>query len=123
MGVARIESGGDSPGQAALNNTGTSMGGGGYNAPEQALDTENGDARADIYARGCSLYFRLTGKATYDGDTLMKKLLAHRDKPVPSLRESRPEVPEQIQAVFTRMVAKKIEDRYQTMSEVIADLE
>ena len=122
MGLARIESVGDAPGQAELTNTGTIMGTVDYMAPEQALDTKTADARADIYSLGCSLYYLLSGKATYDGDTLMKKLLAHRDQPIPSIRAVRPEVPEQLEAVFHKMVAKKIEDRYQTMTEVIADL-
>ena len=120
MGLARIA--GDAPGQAELTSTGTVMGTVDYMAPEQALNTKTADARADIYSLGCSLYYLLTGKATYDGDTLMAKLLAHRDKPIPSLRAIRPEVPEQIEAIFSKMVAKKIEDRYQTMTEVIADL-
>ena len=123
MGLARIESVGDAAPQAELTNTGAVMGTVDYMAPEQALNTKTADARADIYSLGCSLFYLLTGKATYDGDTLMKKLLAHRDQPIPSIRAIRPEVPEQVEAVFSKMVAKKVEDRYQTMTEVIADLE
>ncbi len=121
MGLARIAD--DAPGQAELTNTGTVMGTVDYMAPEQALNTKTADARADIYSLGCSLFYLLTGKAAYGGDTLMAKLLAHRDQPIPVLRTIRPEVPEQVEAVFSRMVAKKIEDRYQTMTEVITDLE
>jgi len=120
MGLARIS--GDAPGQAELTNTGTVMGTVDYMAPEQALNTKSADARADIYSLGCSLFYLLTGKATYDGDTLMAKLLAHRDQPIPSIRAIRPEVPEAVEAIFSRMVAKRLEDRYQTMTEVIADL-
>ena len=121
MGLARLSS--DGPQQADLTSTGTIMGTVDYMAPEQALDTKTADARADIYALGCSLFYLLTGKAVYDGDSLMKKLLAHRDQPIPSLRASRPEVTEQVEAVFRKMIAKTVHDRYQTMTEVIAALE
>lgn len=121
MGLARI--GGDAAGQAELTATGAIMGTVDYMAPEQALNTKAADARADIYSLGCSLFYLLTGRATFEGDTMMSKLLAHRDQPIPSLRAERPEVPEQVEALFCKMVAKKIEDRYQTMTAVIADLE
>ena len=121
MGLARID--GESAGQAALTTTGAIMGTVDYMSPEQAMDTKTADARADIYALGCSLYFLLTGKATYEGDTIMKKLVAHREHPIPSLRSARAEVPEQVDAVFKKMIAKKVEDRYQTMTEVITALD
>jgi hypothetical protein len=121
MGLARI--GGDAAGQAELTATGAVMGTVDYMAPEQALNTKTADARADIYSLGCSLFYLLTGKATYHGDTLMAKLLAHREQPIPSIRDVRPEAPEPVEAVFSRMIAKSIEDRYQTMTEVIADLQ
>ncbi|MBS0262697.1 MAG: SUMF1/EgtB/PvdO family nonheme iron enzyme, partial [Planctomycetes bacterium] len=123
MGLARLGADGDDSPQADLTSTGTIMGTVDYMAPEQALDTKSADARADIYALGCSLYFLLTGKATYDGDTVMKKLLAHREQPIPSLRAACPNVSEQLEAVFKKMVAKKVEDRYQSLTDVIAELE
>ncbi len=119
MGLARFDSASDAT-QAELTGSGAVMGTVDYMAPEQALSAKHADARADVYSLGCSLYYLLTGKAAYDGDSMMAKLLAHREQPTPSLG---PEVPEEVQGVFQKMVAKKFEDRYQSMSEVVAALE
>lgn len=123
MGLARIESIGDAAPLAELTNTGAVMGTVDYMSPEQALDTRTADARSDIYSLGCTLFYLLTGQAMYPGNTLMKKLLAHREQPIPSIRALRPEVPEQVEAIFRRMVAKPVAERYQSLSDVIADLE
>jgi serine/threonine protein kinase len=119
MGLARFDSASDAT-QAELTGSGAVMGTVDYMAPEQALSAKHADARADVYSLGCSLHFLLTGRAAYDGDSMMAKLLAHREQPTPSLGI---EVPEEVQAVFQRMVAKKFEERYQSMSEVVAALE
>ena len=123
MGLARLKGEGDATTQAELTSTGAVMGTVDYMSPEQAENTKSADARADIYALGCSLYFLLTGKAAYQGDSLMAKLIAHREFPIPALRASCPHAPEPLQAIFSKMVAKKVEDRYQTMTTVIADLD
>ncbi len=121
MGLARIE--GESAGKAELTSTGAVMGTVDYMAPEQALSTKHADARSDIYSLGITLWYLLTGKSAYDGDSLMAKLLAHRDAPIPSLCTMNSDVPNAVEAVFQKMVAKQAKDRYQTMTEVIRDLE
>ncbi len=124
MGLARIDAhGGDAATQAELTSSGTIFGTVDFLAPEQALSTKHADARADIYSLGISLYYLIAGKAAYDGETLMAKMLAHRESPIPSLREVQAKVPDKVQGIFNKMVAKKKEDRYQTMTEVAADLE
>lgn len=123
MGLARFEQGLDEEERDRLTQSGQVMGTCDYMAPEQAEDTHRADRRADVYSLGCSLYRLLTGKAMYAGDSLVKILLAHRDQPIPSMASARPEVPAQLDAVYQRMVAKRPEDRYQAMAEVVSALE
>ena len=91
-------------------------------APEQEADSRRADHRADVYSLGCTLYYLLTGRAVYSGNTLLQKIAAHREQPIPSLRDVRPDVPEVLDGVFGRTIAKGHEERYQSMSDVLAAL-
>lgn len=123
MGLARLSGDGERRSLTDLTGTGIVLGSVNYMAPEQAWDAKSADARSDIYSLGCSLHFLLTGKAVYQGGTVMQILLAHRQQAIPSLRSLRAEVPAELDRIFQKMVAKQVEDRYQSAAEVLADLE
>jgi serine/threonine protein kinase/Leucine-rich repeat (LRR) protein len=123
MGLARINAVEDGQARTELTEAGTVMGTIDYMAPEQARDVKTADARADIYSLGCTLFYLLTGRAAYEGDSPMTRLVAHRTRPIPSLRAACPQASEQVDAIFQRMLAKEVADRYQSMGEVIAALE
>ena len=92
-------------------------------APEQADNAKAADGRSDIYSLGCSLYFLLTGKPPFTGDSVLKRLMAHQDRPAPSLRAARPEVSEALEEIYLKMMAKRPADRPESMSEVVMALE
>jgi serine/threonine protein kinase/formylglycine-generating enzyme required for sulfatase activity len=106
-----------------LTRTGQVLGTLDYVSPEQAFDARNVDARTDIYSLGCTLYFLLFGKAPYEADTPAKKMLAHRQHAIPYLRPVRPDVPEALDSLFQRMMAKEPAGRPRSLSEVITALE
>ena len=89
-----------------------------YLAPEQAVDSHQVDARADIYSLGCTMYFALTGHPPFTDGTLVQRLLAHQTKSPPSVRYERPDIDEALLQILDKMMAKKTADRYQTADEV-----
>jgi serine/threonine protein kinase len=122
LGIARFMS---LPEQAGddLTKTGCVLGTVDYMAPEQAMNTRRADHRSDIYSLGCTLHFLLTGQPIFGGETVMERIVAHREHSVPSLRKACPAAPKWLDAVFRKMVAKKPEDRYQSVTALVSDLE
>ena len=108
---------------ASLTQAGSLLGTADYMAPEQALDSAAVDHRVDVYSLGCTLYFLLAGQPLYTAGSLMALLLKHRDAPIPSLSEARPDVPAELDELYRRMAAKKPEHRFATMDEVVRALE
>jgi eukaryotic-like serine/threonine-protein kinase len=93
-----------------------------YMAPEQAEDSSAVDHRVDIYGLGCTLYYLLGGGVVYPAETAVQSILAHRETPIPPLRKLRDDIPDELDASFARMIAKKAEDRHEAMSQVVEDL-
>jgi serine/threonine-protein kinase len=79
--------------------------------PEQFTDTRSVDQRADIYSLGCTLYRLLTDQKPYPGKTVADVFRGHTEAPIPSLRAMRPDIPEQLDAVFQKMLAKQPSNR------------
>lgn len=123
MGLARIDEVDEENPATALTQSGSVMGTVDYMSPEQAQSTHTADNRSDIYSLGCSLYYFLTGNSVYGGQTVVNRILAHRDQPIPSLVSANVQVPANVDAIYQKMIAKRPEDRFQSMQAVIDAIE
>jgi serine/threonine-protein kinase len=93
-----------------------------YMPPEQAEDSLAADARSDIYSLGGTMYVALTGRRPFQGRTRAELIEAHRSQPVQPPQTLNSSVPDKVAAIVLRMLAKSPDDRFQSMSEVIAAL-
>ncbi len=88
-----------------------------YLAPEQAVNSQTVDERADIYALGCTLYFLLTGHPPFAAGTSLERMTAHQQQLPPSVLIDRPDAPAALVAICRKMMEKSAQNRYQTASE------
>jgi serine/threonine protein kinase len=126
LGLARIVDAANPFSKSAagrLTQSGMYMGTVDFMAPEQAEDSHRVDHRADIYSLGCTFYYLLTGRVPFSGDNVLKRLMAHMERPAPSLRIARPDVPPALDAAYLKMMAKSPQDRPASMAEVISLLD
>jgi serine/threonine protein kinase len=93
-----------------------------YIAPEQALNVSAADIRADIYGLGCTFYFLLAGRPPFATGTVAQKLVWHQTKNPEPIRSLRPDLPEEVGDIITKMIAKKPEDRYSIPQEIVEAL-
>ena len=103
----------------ALIRSGGSAGALNYISPEQAEGGE-ATARSDVYSLGATLFEALTGSPPYRRDSAKAVLYAHLYRPVPLPSERDRRLPEAIDAVIARAMAKRPEDRYESGGALMA---
>jgi serine/threonine protein kinase len=89
-----------------------------FMSPEQC-DGKKVDGRSDIYSLGGTFYRLVSGRLPFEAETAMSMMYRHKHEALIPPHEVVPTVPQSISAVIVKMMAKKREQRYQTMTEVI----
>ncbi len=116
LGLARLTA--TERGAKNITETGAIMGTPDYMSPEQAMGADDIDQRTDIYALGVMLFEMLTGQLPFDAPSGMQMLMQHMQSPVPSALLFQPELPEAIEEVLQKVLAKNRDDRYQSAVEL-----
>ncbi len=107
--------------ETSLTQTNSMLGSVHYLSPEQARGSK-ATFQSDIYAMGIIFYEMLTGHIPYDGDSAVTIALQHFQKSLPSVIAENPSVPQALENVVIKATAKKLSDRYQSVSEMYMDL-
>lgn len=117
FGVVKLLSPELDDGSGRLTNTGATLGTPAYMAPELCRGKDV-DHRVDVYALGVMIYELLTGSVPFEGDSFLDVALKHMNDPPPPLAEHVPsaELPDGLEAVVMRALAKAREDRFPTMA-------
>jgi eukaryotic-like serine/threonine-protein kinase len=123
FGIAKLLSGGTTAGGGTPTRTGSLIGTPLYMSPEQCRGIPNIDYRADIYSLGCMMFEMVVGQPPFVSEAPGDILMAHMVQPAPPLRALAPEIPQEIESLVARMLAKDPGERPQTMAEIVAIVE
>jgi serine/threonine protein kinase len=105
----------------SLTSTGITVGTMAYISPE-AIEDKDLDNRADIYSLGCTAFHLLTGQPPYTAKSMTGLMSAHLNHEVPSVSTVAPHLPEALDGVFAKVLAKNPDDRYRSCGEFVAAL-
>ena len=120
FGIAKLLEGADGH---TLTASGVGIGTPEYMAPEQGIGASTIDARADIYSLGIVLYEMVTGRKPYIADTPMAVVLKQMTDPLPRPTDFVPDLPEEVEHILFKSLAKEPNDRYADMNALIAVME
>ncbi|MEW5941246.1 MAG: SUMF1/EgtB/PvdO family nonheme iron enzyme, partial [Chloroflexota bacterium] len=119
FGIAKILS---EEAPQGLTGTNVAVGTPEYMAPEQ-VSSKNVDARADIYSLGVVFYEMVTGRRPFVADTPMAVLLKQASEPLPPPKRFVPSLPDEVETILAKALAKRPDERFQTMNEFASALE
>jgi serine/threonine-protein kinase len=119
FGIAKLHA---MAGDSLKTRTGTLMGTPIYMSPEQCLGTKEVDHRSDIYSLGIIIYEMLAGRTPFISEGFGELLSMHLHEKPESLRAFAPQVTGEVEFAVMRMLAKKPDERYQSMADVRAAL-
>ncbi len=89
-----------------------------YMSPEQARNESRVDGRSDVYSLGCVLYEMLTGEPPFRGSTPEEVVVQHLENEPTPVQVRRPALPQRVQEVVGKSLAKHPADRYQTAQQM-----
>jgi serine/threonine protein kinase len=108
-------------GNSSLTGSGYMIGTPSYMSPEQGMG-QTLDGRSDIYALGVILYEMVTGQVPYRAETPMAVVFKHIQDPLPPPSKIDPSIPEALERVILKSLAKKPEDRFATPGDMVKAL-
>jgi serine/threonine-protein kinase len=109
-------------GAAHLTTSGAIMGTPNYMSPEQGMGQKL-DGRSDLYSLGVILYEMVSGRVPYNAETPMGVMIKHINDPLPPPRTLNPDLPQRVERVITKALAKDPSNRYATAGELVHDLQ
>ncbi|CAN5519743.1 hypothetical protein BH11MYX1_BH11MYX1_16260 [soil metagenome] len=125
FGIAKVQPIEGKPEGPRLTRVGSVFGTPEYMAPEQAAGRSDTDRRVDIYALGTILYEMTVGQTPHKSDSTVRTIAMQMLDPIVPPSQVRPDlsIPKSLELAIMKALAKKREERYQTMAELVAALD